>query len=411
MDDAPWKVIIADDEPIIREGIREAVDWDALGFAVAGEAEDGEEALELAVRHSVDLMLVDLNMPILNGIDLIRELKERLPQCRIVIVTGHDEFGYAQQAIRYGVDEYILKPANPGHLTDTLRKIAFDLKRSKEQEKHLALASRQIRKNIPLLRERFCNEWIEGAVGREEALEQLAFLDLPRRGPGLIGVLRWLETDSGTSARTERDRQLMLFAMENIADEVLEKFPRVLFRDSLGFLCAIVWDTSDPAVFATVEQAVNAYLKLLVVAQAEPIEGMDGVPAAYRKARSGVYKESAVSPLVRRARHYIWEHYGDSRLSLEETAQAVGVSSVYLSRLFKQELGTTFVAFLTQTRVSKAIQLLNATSLTVAEIAEAVGYESQHYFSTAFKKAAGVSPIRYRKGRSPEEVGSPAEPG
>lgn len=403
MNEAIWKVIIADDEPIIREGIRDAVDWASLGFAVAAEAGDGEEALALALAHCADLMLVDLNMPILNGIDLIRELKARLPLCRIVIVTGHDEFGYAQQAIRYGVDEYILKPANPDHLTETLRKIASDLKQSMEQEKHLEQASRQIRKNIPLLRERFCNEWIDDAVGHEEATEQLAFLELPPRPPGLVGILRWPEADAGSSARAERDRQLMLFAMENIADEILEKHPRVLFRDSLRFLCAIVWDATDPAIFAPVEQAVNAFLKLQVVARAEPVEnGTGGVSAAYRKARSGVYKESAVSPLVRRARHYIREHYADSRLSLEKTAQAIGVSSVYLSRLFKQELGTTFVAFLTQTRISKAIQLLNATPLSIAEIAEAVGYESQHYFSTAFKKAVGVSPIRYRKGEAAE---------
>jgi two-component system response regulator YesN len=109
-----------------------------------------------------------------------------------------------------------------------------------------------------------------------------------------------------------------------------------------------------------------------------------------------------VSPLVRRARHYIREHYHDSQLSLEKTAQAVGASSVYLSRLLKQELGMTFVSLLTQTRISKATQLLNASPLSIAEIAEAVGYESQHYFSTAFKKAVGVSPIRYRKGEAVE---------
>lgn len=398
-----WRVIIADDEPIIREGIREAVDWPSLRMEVAAEAEDGEEALELAIRHSADLMLVDLNMPIMNGIDLIREVKERLPHCRIVIVTGHDEFGYAQQAIRFGVDEYILKPANPDHLTEVFHKIASDLEQSREQEKHMQLASRQIRKNIPMLRERFCNEWIEASFGRDEVLEQLRFLELPEKPPGLFGILRWPEADSGQPIRTERDRQLMLFAMENITSEMLAPYPHVLFRDSAGFQCAIVWDTTDAAIFASAEQAVITYLKLHVVAHAEPIEnGLDGVSAAYRKARSGVYREASVSPLVRRARHYIREHYHDSQMSLEKTAQAVGVSSVYLSRLLKQELGMNFVSLLTQTRISKATQLLNATQLSIAEIAEAVGYESQHYFSTAFKKTVGVSPIRYRKGEAVE---------
>ncbi|MBW5447951.1 response regulator [Cohnella sp. CFH 77786] len=399
-----WKVLIADDEPIIREGIRDAVDWGALDMAVAAEAEDGEEALEKALAHDVDVMLVDLNMPIMNGMTLIREVREKLPGCRIVIVSGHDEFGYAQQAVHYGVDEYILKPANPAHLNEVLRRIGRQLEEAVRQEKHLELASRQIRKNIPLLRERFCNEWIEDAIGVEEVAEQLRFLELPDRAPSMFGIIRWPEVDLGQSVRTERDRQLLLFGIENIAEELVHPCPNVLFRDSLGFICCIVWDSRDVSLFGKVEQSVGKYLQLQVVAHAEQIEGgFEGVSPAYRNARGGVYKEAAVSPLVRRARQYLRDHFDDPRLSLDNTAKAIGVSSVYLSRLFKQELGTTFVALLTQIRISKAVQLLSSTSRSIAEIAEAVGYESQHYFSTAFKKAVGVSPIRYRKGESADE--------
>jgi Response regulator containing CheY-like receiver domain and AraC-type DNA-binding domain len=399
-----WKVIIADDEPIIREGLRDAVDWDEMDFAVAGEAEDGEEALELALACKADLMLVDLNMPIMNGMALIQEVRRKLPDCRIVIVTGHDEFGYAQQAIRYGVDDYILKPATPEQLAEVLRGIRDQLERSRTQEKHLKLASQQIRKNIPLLRERFCHEWIENAISVQEVEEQLRFLLLPDSPPAMVGIVRWPEVDLGQSVRSERDRQLMLFAIENIAEELIAPSPHVLFRDAFGFICAIVWESSDTALFASVEQAVVRYLKLHVVAQAVPVEGgFQGVESAYRKARGGVYKETSISPVVRRARQYLRDHYDDPQLSLERVAKAVGVSSVYLSRLFKQELGTTFVALLTQIRISKAIQLLGSTARSIADIAEAVGYESQHYFSTAFKKAVGVSPNRYRKGEAAGE--------
>lgn len=399
-----WKVIIADDEPIIREGLREAVDWTALGMEVVAEAEDGEEALELALKHEPHIMLVDLNMPIMNGIALIQEMKQRQPACRIVIITGHDEFNYAQKAVRLGVDEYILKPANPSELTEVMRRIKSQLERAKAQAKHIQLASNQIRKNIPLLRERFCNEWIEAAVSRQEVLEQLRFLELPDKAPSLIGIIRWPEVDLGQSVRSERERQLMLFAIENIAEEFLSPNPLVVFRDPLGFICLIVWDTSDLALFSSIEKAVNHYLKLQVIVHAEPVDnGLDGVAPAFRKARGGVYKEAAISPLVRRARQHLRDHYDDPLLSLESTAKTIGVSSVYLSRLFKQELETTFVALLTQIRIAKAVQLLNSTNRSIADIADSVGYESQHYFSTAFKKTVGVSPIRYRKGETFEE--------
>lgn len=400
-----WKVIIADDEPIIREGIRDAVDWERLGLAVAAEAGDGEEALELALRHEANVLLVDLNMPIMNGLTLIREAKRRLPHLRVVIITGHDEFGYAQEAIRYGVDEYILKPANPAQLNEVLLRVKRELDRSATEENHLLMASRQIRKNIPLLRERFCNEWIEEALSEQEAADQLQFLDLPSRAPNALGIVRWPEVDRGQSVRSERDRQLMLFAIENICSEVLAPRVHVLFRDSVGFICAIVWGEADERLFAEIEANVSRYLKLHVVTQCVEVGtgGLAEVGAAYRKARAGVYKETAISPLVRRARQYLRDHYGDSQLSLESVAGAIGVSPVYLSRLIKQETGTTFVTMLTQIRLSRAMQLLNSTELSIAEIGSEVGYESQHYFSTAFKKAVGVSPNRYRKGEGADE--------
>ncbi|MFC5470707.1 response regulator [Cohnella suwonensis] len=404
MNETSWKVILADDEPIIREGIREAVDWETLGMRVVAEAEDGEEALELATSLGVHVMLVDLNMPIMNGLTLIQNVMQVLPACRIVIITGHDEFNYAQQAVRFGVAEYLLKPVNPAHLAEVLRKIKLELEQAHEQEKHIELASRQIRKNIPLLRERFCNEWIENALSEQEVIEQLRFLELPDKPPAMLGIIRWPEIDLGHSVRPERERQLMLFGIENIATEIVSPHPVVVFRNALGFICLIVWDTRDVALFHAVEQAVVEYLKLQIIVHAEPADSeAGGVAAAYDKARGGVYKEAAISPLVRRARQYLRDHYGDPALSLEMTAKSIGVSSVYLSRLFKQEMGTSFVALLTQIRIAMAVKLLDSTNRGMADIAESVGYESQHYFSTVFKKTVGVSPIRYRKGESYEE--------
>lgn len=104
-----WKVMIADDEGIIREGIRQCVDWDSLGMTVVAEAEDGEEALELAVQHSIHIALVDLNMPIMHGMELMKRLREQLPGCKIIVITGHDEFSYAQESIRLQVNDYILE--------------------------------------------------------------------------------------------------------------------------------------------------------------------------------------------------------------------------------------------------------------------------------------------------------------
>ena len=152
----------------------------------------------------------------MNGIMLMKELRQKLPQCRIIIITGHDEFVYAQEAIRLSVDDYILKPANAEQLGQVLTRIRHDLEAARRQDEHLERASKQLVKNFPLMRERFCLEWIEGTMTEAELMEQLQFLRLPVSTPNLLGVIRWPETNANVPLRKENDRQLFMFAIENI---------------------------------------------------------------------------------------------------------------------------------------------------------------------------------------------------
>lgn len=399
-----YQVLIADDEPIIREGIRDAVDWEALGMEVAAEAEDGEEALELALSRPIDIMLVDMNMPFLDGIGLMKRMKEERPECRFVIITGHDEFAYAQEAIRLGVKDYILKPVNADHLIRVLGSVRDELNDRQIQESYLKKASEQIEKNIPLLRERFCLEWMHGLLDEEEALEQLEFLGLPPSEPTQVGIARWPEMTAPQPLMKESDRQLYLFAMENIISELIHPAPCVLFRDHTGWIGICLWGETDVEIAADAEQSIQKYLKLTVNVHMEFVsEGSGAVAAAYEACRDGVFKDAQLSPLVRRARQLIQEQYAVRELTLESFAQTLQVSPVYLSRTLKKELGTSFITLMTQTRIQKAIQLLNSTDLSILDIAERVGYDSQHYFSTAFKKVMGVSPNRYRKGATVQE--------
>ncbi|MEF2966430.1 response regulator [Paenibacillus sp. M1] len=402
--ESKYKVLIADDEAIIREGIRDSVDWAKLRLEVAAEAEDGEEALELALQHSVHILLVDLNMPILDGIGLMKEIRERLPDCKIIIITGHDEFAYAQKAIRYQVKDYILKPANPAQLEKVLCQVRDELESEAVQQLRLETASKQIERSYPLLRERFCQEWIDGNMTEEEIEEQLKFLKLPSSPPSLLGVIR-LRVSAAPSApqpfAKESERQLYLFAIENIAAELLAPFPKIIFRDPFSFIVVLLWSHSREAEsgFHRIGPMVRSCLKMAV--DLELLEGgsdLAGIPAVYRQCKSAVLKETPVSPLVRRAKEYMLEHYSDCGLTLESIARELQTSPVYLSRMIKQELGISFNGYLTQIRIRKAVQLLHATDWPMHDIAGRVGYETQHYFSTAFKRATGVSPLQYRKG-------------
>lgn len=120
-------VLIVDDEPYIRQGLNVIIDWEAEGFCITGEAANGGEALSMLEKQHFDLIIADIRMPVMGGIELLKQTREReLSKARFVILSGHFEFEYAKEAIRYSCTDYILKPINEQELIALLRKIAVD---------------------------------------------------------------------------------------------------------------------------------------------------------------------------------------------------------------------------------------------------------------------------------------------
>ena len=118
-----YTVVVADDEEELRRALIRKVDWESIGFSVVGEAENGVEALELVEKHEPDLLLTDIRMPFLSGIELARQVREVRPATQIAFLSGFDDFSYAQQAIQYNIVSYMLKPISADELTEELVKI------------------------------------------------------------------------------------------------------------------------------------------------------------------------------------------------------------------------------------------------------------------------------------------------
>ena len=116
-----YRVIIVDDEPVIRRGLRETIEWDALGLEIAGEAADGTEALEMIREIRPEILITDIRMPEMDGIQLIREVRELDMNVKITILSGYSDYDYLKAAIRLGVDNYLLKPIDNDELIANLR--------------------------------------------------------------------------------------------------------------------------------------------------------------------------------------------------------------------------------------------------------------------------------------------------
>ena len=132
------KVFLVDDEIVIREGVRESFPWEDTPYTLVGEAPDGEMALPIIRDTNPDIVITDIKMPFMDGLELCRILKGQMPWIGIIVLSGYDEFEYARQCIKLGVREYLLKPINSMDLKEALDKVSAQLKEERKSLEHAA---------------------------------------------------------------------------------------------------------------------------------------------------------------------------------------------------------------------------------------------------------------------------------
>jgi two-component system response regulator YesN len=172
----PYQVFFVEDEIVTREGIRDHVDWAAHGFELCGEAPDGEMALPLLQATRPDVLITDIKMPFMDGLQLCKIVRERMPRTKVVILSGHDEFDYAQQAVKLGVTEYLLKPVTAQQLQQVLQRLALQLDRERKEEEALRGLRQQVEESRAALIERLWFKLLVGAISLPDAIEQSELL-------------------------------------------------------------------------------------------------------------------------------------------------------------------------------------------------------------------------------------------
>ena len=177
----PYRVLLADDEEEIRAGISRKIDWSGLGFALVGEAENGAEALELSEQLKPDVVLTDIKMPFMDGLELCRRLRQSLPAARLVVFSGFDDFEYARQAVGMGVSEYIMKPINAPEMGEVLTRLREQLDKQRMERRDMETLRRRYEESLPVLRELFYTRLLDGKVRSDQVADRAARyeLDMP----------------------------------------------------------------------------------------------------------------------------------------------------------------------------------------------------------------------------------------
>jgi len=404
------KTLVVDDEYLVRAGICQTIDWSERGVEIVGQADNGEDGLELALLHRPDVIITDVRMPYMNGLELIAKLKEHKLDSGIIVLSGYDEFQYAQTAMQYGASTYLLKPVDIEQLAEAVLKVGREAKDRQSASERLGLLSRE----LGTIAGRFWHALLLGELPNEEALrEKLALLELdPADIFPLVAVVVSAakpEESASLESATALQQQIMhcMEAHTLKAMACLRTSPRqwtaiVSLEKDTDSAVSRIRSLGEDLTHAVDEMAigigtqatrweeVRVSYEAAASAADRASSGHARVLLAGERAEDGYRRE------IRTALAYIRTHYADN-VTVEKVAAEVYVSPTHLMHLFRKELDKTFSECLTEYRIEMAKRMLRDPKYRVYEVGDLVGFGDSKYFSQVFKKMTGMPPSEYAK--------------
>lgn len=215
------KVFLVEDESVVREGLRDNIPWQQWGYRFVGEAGDGEMALPLIQKTQPDVLLTDIKMPFMDGLSLSRIVHQEFPDMKIIIISGHDDFEYARQAINVGVEQYLLKPITRMTLQKALEELKAKIEAEREQKNYQEKYRDETREYEQFSRTNFFVKLFEGRMPVQDIYEEAAGLSLKINAPCYnLLMFSIQEKKVGESGGPESE------AFARIREELLQYFVR-----------------------------------------------------------------------------------------------------------------------------------------------------------------------------------------
>lgn len=451
-----YRVLVVDDEKLERDGIRFLLSMEEGEWEIY-EAANGKLALNELRKHPVDLMLTDIKMPHMDGLELSKKAREEYPDLEIIIFSGYGDFAFAQEAIRYGVTDYVLKPVDPDRFHDTIQKIQKEIASRKNKEQ-------QSIKEKSFLQQYFLLGYIYS--GDQERLKE---------AEGIVDFSVWEQWHC--AILIESDESFFDSASDEVPLEIQEELRRSFFYLNLNGRQSLLLFKDVYCDYTLVAKNVYSILKRLHpvrfhLAVSRRFDGYRELPGIMEQLEQQMEEkfyhpdihvytseeeeekntgeeeqdsrlmEKISEDISRKDVKQLWSHFrslaskyqsntqfsamyvkfvfsnvirelfqenrfaGEHRLDLETLAEKVYLSSGYLSFIFKKETGMNLNRFIRVFRMEKAKELLRTTNMKVAMVSEQVGFANSSYFCRSFREYYGSSPESYRKGNNEDEEAS-----
>ena len=409
------KVFLADDEIVVREGIRESFPWDETPYTLVGEAPDGEMALPIIRDTNPDIVITDIRMPFMDGIELCRILRAQMPWIGIIVLSGYDEFEYARQCIRLGVREYLVKPINAENLREALDKVSEQLKEERKTIEHAASLRARLGSDEQLVKEKLIASLYSEEAAAEDSHSVLKHLHsmgcnviapfyavvdaaFDPVGKGQEAAFNLSESSGGVMhASSSRTGAALLVLGDNAGDaeERAYAFATSLVRELERIGCDKI-RVGIGDIVDTPEEILKSFKTARHIRHIL-VERTDEKPMILGTREMGeVSDDPGTSKVISDAKLYMSEHFTDPNLMLQDVAKSVNMSNSRFSTVFSQQNGQTFTEYLISLRLGKAKEMLRTTGVKSTQIARECGYNDSHYFSYIFKKNVGITPSEYR---------------
>lgn len=341
-----YKVLIVEDEELERTSLKIFLEENLSDVRIVGEAKSGYEAIDFIDREDINLILVDINIPGPDGLEIIKYAREKLEQVVIIVTTAYDDFDIAHTAIKLKVDDFLLKPIRKEVLIETVQAYEEKLNHqdsSGQSNKLIVKLGNEIRKcsykaSVDLLREYIDSIYQEyndvNTISKK--LQELAKM--------ILKISEELGVNEGNELVVQTEKLKIKYLLYNNKHDAYNEVVKMI--DILFDKVNVKGKISDDGMKVVVD-----YIE--------------------RNIKKGI--------------------------SLEDVANHVNISTYYLSKIFKKEMGVNFITYITDRKMDLAKEMLTTTDVPVLNIALDLAYNEANYFSKAFKKKTGYTPSEYRE--------------
>ena len=358
------KTMIVDDMDIIRREIKRLKLWgEETGFVISDEAKNGHEALEKLMISPIDLVITDIRMPKIDGIELLKRITaEKLCTC-VVLISDHSEFNYARQGLVLGAFDYMVKPIKEEELKKLLKRAKdFIVGKKIEQQRLRQLEQSLVEKNEVYLSRPEINQLIEIMKVGDESAKQYA--------SHIVDVV---------CADFKHD----LIKTENVLNSIIYEVA-IKLQESYNWLDKFM--ISKDLEGATSSRPVDEdFIKATFVSK------IDHMTILLRKLQYGIGENE----MIEQVRKCVLENI-DNGISLSAVSDLIFMNKNYVSETFKYKAGISFTEYLTMVKMERAKKLIIDGRLKTYEMAEMLGFKDIEYFSKLFRKHVGSSPTEYR---------------